>query len=33
VLAPDTDRLVDRASGGDLRALARLVSLIENGSA
>ncbi len=32
VLAPDTDRLVDRASGGDLRALARLVSLIENGS-
>ena len=32
VLAPDTDRLVDRASGGDLRALARLVSLIEDGS-
>ena len=32
MLAPDTDRLVDRASGGDLRALARLVSLIENGS-
>jgi LAO/AO transport system kinase len=32
VLAPDTDRIVDRASGGDLRALARLVSLIENGS-
>jgi LAO/AO transport system kinase len=32
VLAPDTGRLVERASGGDLRALARLVSLIENGS-
>ena len=32
VLAPDTNRIVDRASGGDLRALARLVSLIENGS-
>jgi GTPase len=32
VLAPDAGRLVDRASGGDLRALARLVSLIENGS-
>jgi GTPase len=32
VLAPDTDRLVDRAAGGDLRALARLVTLIENGS-
>jgi LAO/AO transport system kinase len=32
VLAPDTGRLVDRAAGGDLRALARLVTLIENGS-
>ncbi len=32
VLAPDAGRLVQRASGGDLRALARLVSLIENGS-
>jgi LAO/AO transport system kinase len=28
----DAGRLVERASGGDLRALARLVSLVENGS-
>jgi LAO/AO transport system kinase len=32
VLTSDTDRLIDRASRGDLRALARLVSLIENES-
>jgi LAO/AO transport system kinase len=32
VLTPDADRLVQRASGGDLRALARLLSLVENGS-
>jgi LAO/AO transport system kinase len=32
VLTQDADRLVERASGGDLRALARLLSLIENGA-
>jgi LAO/AO transport system kinase len=32
VLTQDADRLVERASGGDLRALARLLSLVENGS-
>ena len=32
VLAPDLDRLVERARSSDPRALARLVSLIENGA-
>ena len=32
MLTQGADRLVERASGGDLRALARLLSLIENGA-